>query len=58
MEATELRIGSKVIYEDMANPRRIGYICDVETTKWGVQYVIAWQGGRISTSDVVSVAGD
>ena len=47
MEATALSIGTKVSYEDMANPPRSGYICDIE----GAQFVIAWLDGTISYSD-------
>ena len=55
METTDIAIGTKVSYEDMANPLCEGIVADIETTRWGTQYVIAWNGhraGRVSTSDL------
>lgn len=56
METTgDTTIGTKVSYEDMANPRCEGVVADIETTRWGTQYVIAWNGyrtGEISTTDL------
>jgi hypothetical protein len=46
------RIGERVSYEDMANPLARGTIADIDVSQWGVQYVIAWDSGRISTSDL------
>lgn len=43
-------IGTRVSYEDMANPLCEGVVCDIETTKWGVRYVIAWNGYRAGTT--------
>jgi hypothetical protein len=56
MTTTEqnLTIGTRVSYEDIANPECEGVIADIETTRWGTHYVIAWNGyrtGEISTSD-------
>lgn len=50
-EITALKVGTRVSYEDMANPRRQGTVCDIETNRWGTQYVIAWQDGEVSHSD-------
>jgi hypothetical protein len=53
MNAAEqgIRIGSKVSYQDMANPLKRGVVCDIETTKWGTSFVIAWENDTISESD-------
>lgn len=55
METTQtITIGTTVSYEDMANPLCKGIVADIETSRWGTQYVIAWNGyrsGEISTSD-------
>lgn len=50
-----LDVGARVSYEDMANPRCAGVIADIQTSRWGVQYVIAWCGyraGEISSTDL------
>lgn len=52
---TQIQIGTKVAYEDMANPLCEGVVADIETSRWGVQYVIAWNGyraGEISSTDL------
>lgn len=52
--AQQITTGTRVSYEDMANPLCEGIIADIETTKWGTQFVIAWTGyraGEITTSD-------
>lgn len=51
MTNNELRIGTEVSYEDMANPLRNGEITDIRTSDWGVQYEIRWEDGSISFSD-------
>lgn len=53
-QSLSITIGTKVAYEDMANPLCSGVVCDIETSKWGTQFVIAWNGrraGEISYSD-------
>jgi hypothetical protein len=55
IDLTALDVGARVSYEDMANPRCAGVIADIQTTRWGVQYVIAWCGyraGEISATDL------
>lgn len=50
-----ITIGTKVSYEDMANPRCAGVVADIEISRWGTFYVIAWNGyrsGDISQSDL------
>ena len=52
--ADTLQIGTRVAYEDIANPECEAVIADIETNRWGTQYVIAWSGyraGEITTSD-------
>lgn len=48
-------VGTRVAYEDMANPLCEGVVCDIETTRWGTSYMIAWCGhraGEISPTDL------
>ena len=54
-QTVQTAIGTKVAYEDMANPLCEGVVADIETTRWGTHYVIAWKGhraGEISTTDL------
>jgi hypothetical protein len=46
------RIGSHVSYEDMANPRRYGVVCDIRSDQWGTWFDVAWRDGHISTTDL------
>jgi hypothetical protein len=50
-----IQIGSRVSYEDMANPHCEGVIADIETGRCGTQYIVAWNGyraGEISHTDL------
>jgi hypothetical protein len=47
-----IQVGTKVSYEDMANPRRNGKVCDVVTDQWGTQFKISWEDGTFSISDL------
>lgn len=37
-----LKLGDRVSYTDMANPRRDGIIIEVFPTTWGTQYAVQW----------------
>lgn len=55
MSTETIKVGTNVSYEDMANPRCSGVVCDIETNRLGTQYVIAWKGyraGEVSHSDL------
>ena len=41
--AEKVQVGDRVSYEDMANPRRVGIVAEVIDSKWGRQYVVAWE---------------
>jgi hypothetical protein len=46
----ELR--DRVSYEDMANPRREGYVTGVDDRGWGVQYRVRFDDGEVTYSDL------
>jgi hypothetical protein len=47
---TEFKVGARVAYEDMANPRREGTIIEIALALGG-QFVIRWDNGAIDLSD-------
>lgn len=63
METTKIQVGTRVSYEDMANPRRSGTIAGI--TRWGhsqgveqvgiggqAEYRIEWDDGASDYSDL------
>lgn len=51
MNTTELRTGTRVSYEDMANPLREGTVAEILESLWGTQYRVAFDDGTETTSD-------
>ena len=47
----DVTAGSRVSYEDMANPRRYGTVVGVDYTTWGRQLAIRWDDGDHTTTD-------
>lgn len=50
MIASAITIGTRVSYEDMANPLREGTVIEIALALGG-QYVIRWDDGSIAMSD-------
>jgi hypothetical protein len=46
------KLDMRVSYEDMANPRRDGKVIEVRTTTWGTQYVVRFDDGEETYSDL------
>jgi hypothetical protein len=46
------KVGERVYYEDMANPRQDGVVVELKTTVWGTQYAVQFDDGEITYSDL------
>lgn len=46
------RPGTRVSYEDMANPLRSGVVSECFRSQWGIDYIIKWDDGTESASDL------
>jgi hypothetical protein len=46
------KVGERVYYEDMANPRRDGSVTHIEQTRWGIEYTVAMNDGEYVHSDM------
>ncbi len=46
MEAS-IKIGTKVVAVDGCQCPRVGQVCDIESSRWGTNYVVMMQDGSV-----------
>ena len=49
---TEITAGTRVSYEDMANPYREGEVVKVIASEWITEYLVSWYGGGETFTDL------
>lgn len=49
---TTFKVGNRVSYEDMANPRRCGRITERIHSRWGTEWRVVWDDGTETVSDL------
>jgi hypothetical protein len=49
---SHIAIDTAVSYEDMANPLRTGIVAQTLISKWGVQYLVRFEDGTETYSDM------
>lgn len=55
IEIATVATGTRVQYEDMANPLRVGVVFEIDQTPWGTQYAVRFDGGNVREWDAERV---